>query len=1209
MNANKRIILNLLVAIAVVGGLVAITSKPARAEVSITYLGTPYTQNFDSLANSGTSATWTNDSTLLGWYLSTDATPSVTSYLVGTGSGTTGGFYSFGDSSSPERALGGMGSNTYYGASGVGKGYIGLVLQNQTGATINALSISYTGEQWRNGGNTAVQSLTFSYVINSSIPNLTDEGTAVPALDFASPIHTSTSGVLDGNAAANRTALSSVITGFDIPNNYYILLRWTDLNDSGSDHALAIDDLSVTANGAQVDAAPSVLSTVPANGAVNVPLNSNITINFSEPVNVAGAWFSLSCANSGVHSAAVSGGPTSFVLDPDADFDANELCTITVVAGQITDQGTNDPPDNMAADYPWSFTIIAPSDPTGTGAANPNSVAPGDTTLLTVAVTPGANPTSTGLAVTGNLADIGGANPQTFYDDGAHGDVTTGDNIFSFQATVTVGTADGSKSIPATITDGQGRSGSATIVLTVQATPPAGGDVVISQIYGGGGNAGAFYKNDFIELYNRTANSIDLTGWSIQYTSAAGATWNITQLSGSIAPGKYYLVQEAAGASGTVNLPTPDAIGTATMSATAGKVALVRNITALSSTCPTGNSIADFVGYGNTTGSMANCYEGAGAVSTLNATTAAMRRGYGATDTNNNSADFTTGTPAPHNSSWVSAAPAIASTVPANGATGVALDATIVVAFTEPVNATGDWATLSCASSGAHIAMFSGGPQTFILTPTANFVNNENCTVTVVGAQVNDLDPYDPQNTLAADYTWSFTTVAPVCSLPFTPTYQIQGSGLTTPYNGATVTTQGVVVGDYEGASPALRGFYLQDSTGDSDPATSDGIFVFESNNANSVNLGDVVRVTGTAGENQGQTQVSANSIVNCNTTATVTPVDVNLPFANANDPERFEGMLVRLPQTLYVTEHYQLGRSGEVLLSSARLQQPTNVVAPGAPALALQAANDLDQILMDDASQVQNPNPIVFGRGGDPLSAGNTLRGGDTVSGIVGVMGYTWGGYAASPNAYRVRPINALGGYIPSFAPANPRPAVAPNVGGSVRVVGMNLLNFFNTFDGDSTNPPYACNLGVGGDLTDCRGADDAAEFARQWPKTVAAIIGMDADVIGLVELENDGYGPDSAIAFLVDQLNAATTLGTYAFIDVDAATAQVNALGTDAIKVGLISPAAPPPPACARSCPSVAPHWPASTLPSAPPRAVPVRRAPAAAPLPTLPEKSCAR
>ena len=124
-----------------------------------------------------------------------------------------------------------------------------------------------------------------------------------------------------------------------------------------------------------------------------------------------------------------------------------------------------------------------------------------------------------------------------------------------------------------------------------------------------------------------------------------------------------------------------------------------------------------------------------------------------------------------------------------------------------------------------------------------------------------------------------------------------------------------------------MRGFFLQDLSGDDDPATSDGIFVFNGNN-NSVNLGDVVRVSGKAEEYQGQTQLSSvTSIINCGTGA-VDPTDVTFPFTSADFAEAYEGMLVRLPQTLYVTEHYLLGRFGEVLLSSGgRLKQPTNVL------------------------------------------------------------------------------------------------------------------------------------------------------------------------------------------------------------------------------------------------------------------------------------------
>ena len=326
-----------------------------------------------------------------------------------------------------------------------------------------------------------------------------------------------------------------------------------------------------------------------------------------------------------------------------------------------------------------------------------------------------------------------------------------------------------------------------------------------------------------------------------------------------------------------------------------------------------------------------------------------------------------------------------------------------------------------------------------------------------------------------------------------------------------------------------------------------DGIFVFNGN-ADSVNLGDLVTVSGSASDFQDQTQVSATQVTVCGT-GSVATTDVTLPVPSASYLERFEGMLVRMPQTLYVTEHFQLGRFGQVVMSSGdRLVQPTSVVAPGAPAIAMQAANDLNRLIVDDALQNQNPDPILFGRGGDPLTASNTLRGGDTATGMVGVLSYTWAGNSASGNAYRLRPVGALGGGVPSFVAANPRPSGSPAVGGSLKVVGMNLLNFFNSFG------TTGCSFGVGGPVAECRGADDAGEFARQWPKTVKAIIGTGGDVIGIGEIENDGYGSTSAIQFLVDRLNEATAPGTYAFIDADAGTGQMNALGTDAIKVGLL-------------------------------------------------------
>ncbi|MFJ4673443.1 lamin tail domain-containing protein [Kitasatospora purpeofusca] len=179
---------------------------------------------------------------------------------------------------------------------------------------------------------------------------------------------------------------------------------------------------------------------------------------------------------------------------------------------------------------------------------------------------------------------------------------------------------------------------------TAQAVSP---DLVISQVYGGGGNSGAPYTNDFVELYNRGTTPVSVTGWTVQYASAAGSSWSRTTLSGTVAPGKYYLVQEAAGAGSGAALPTPDTTGTIAMGANAGKIALVTNSTAL--TCATGCAgqpgVKDFVGYGTT----ASSAEGSPTGNLAN-TTAAVRAGGGATDTDSNAADFAVSAPTPRNS-------------------------------------------------------------------------------------------------------------------------------------------------------------------------------------------------------------------------------------------------------------------------------------------------------------------------------------------------------------------------------------------------------------------------------------------------------------------------------------------------------------------------------------------------------------------------------
>ena len=514
--------------------------------------------------------------------------------------------------------------------------------------------------------------------------------------------------------------------------------------------------------------------------------------------------------------------------------------------------------------------------------------------------------------------------------------------------------------------------------------------------------------------------------------------------------------------------------------------------------------------------------------------------------------------------------PRVISTVPAQGASGVPANTSVQVDFSEAVNVAAGSVALQCPTGttvATHTQALSNVTRVS-LAPATALNPSASCTLKVTASGVSDVDSNDPPDTMTADVSAAFTVAASNCSASATPIGQIQGSGLSFALSGVR-TVRGVVVGDYEypGSGPSgdtLRGFYVQNLPGDADgdPSTSDGLFVFNGT-ANSVSLGQLVQVTGsvsdyafTNGSGETQTQITASAIDICAAGASVVPTVLGLPVAAGTTPtlERFEGMLVALPQSLSVTEHFQLGRFGQVSLSAnGRLPTATAVAAPGAPALAQAAANDLNLIVLDDDNEIQNPDPIRFARGGTPLSASNTLRGGDTVSGLVGVLSQTDATSASfvpassDPVRYRIRPLNALGGVLPNFLASNARPAVPLVQAGAVKVAGFNLLNYFNTFG------LGACTNGVAGSATDCRGADSAAEFARQWPKTVAVALGTGADVLVVTELENDGYGASSAAQDLLNKLNAAAGPGTFAFIDADARTGVSNVLGSDAIRVAM--------------------------------------------------------
>jgi hypothetical protein len=671
-------------------------------------------------------------------------------------------------------------------------------------------------------------------------------------------------------------------------------------------------------------------------------------------------------------------------------------------------------------------------------------------------------------------------------------------------------------------------------------------DVVISQVYGAGGNSGAPFSNDFVELFNRGPAPVSLAGRSIQYASATG-TGNfganpVVALTGSLAPGQRFLVQLAGGATG-VPLPAPDVTGTINMSGSAGKVALVDSAAGLA--CNGGSTVCspdqlalirDLVGYGT-----ANFFEGSAAPG-LSTTTAALRAAGGCTDTDQNGADFATGAPNPRNSAG---APTPCAVVPA----GITLTQSGGTTAVTEGGAT-DTYTVALASTPAAPVVVTLSPDAQVSAAPGVLTLTDTTPQTVTVSAVDDAAVEGPHTgtithaVSSADPAFAGLTVpsvtvsvtdddrADACGAPATPISQVQGSGATTPLAGQVTTVEGIVVGDFQG-SGGLNGVFVQEeeADADADPSTSEGVFVFAPS-APAVEVGDRVRVTGTAGEFSGQTQLAGTSpVIEVCSGGNPLPgaAELTLPLGTASSPERLEGMRVTLPQGLVVTEHFGLGRFGEVLLSSgARLAQPTDVVAPGAAANALQAANDLDQILLDDGSNRQNPDPIRFARGGQPLSAANTLRGGDTITGVSGVLGFGF-------SAYRLQVAGPA-----DFQPANPRPAAPPAVGGDVRVASFNLLNYFNDFTSGQ--------CGTTGTATDCRGAESVAELERQAPKTVAAILGLGADVVAVNELENDGFGPQSAIQDLVGRLNAATAPGTWAFVDAG------GPLGTDAITVGML-------------------------------------------------------
>ncbi len=382
--------------------------------------------------------------------------------------------------------------------------------------------------------------------------------------------------------------------------------------------------------------------------------------------------------------------------------------------------------------------------------------------------------------------------------------------------------------------------------------------------------------------------------------------------------------------------------------------------------------------------------------------------------------------------------------------------------------------------------------------------------------------------------------------------FEIQGNGTSSPYNGQIVTTDGIVVADFQ-ESDELNGFFLQTTTAetDNDPATSDGIFIFDPSGAD-VSVGDIIEVTGQVTEYFDLTEMTnvSNIAIQSSGNSLPAPALVQVPETVDGELEQYEGMYVTIDSTMTVAQNFFLGRYGQMTLSSSgRLYQPTNQFLPGSPdAIALAEENARNILILDDGFDINscgdNPDPVPY-LGSPPP---DVIRAGDTVTNLTGVLDFgriNSGGPCFDNSTfardYRLHPTTA-----PLFSNDNPRPAGPDPVGGELTVASLNVLNYFTTID----TGPDIC--GPAGDM-DCRGADSSSELTRQQDKLVAALVGMDADIVGLVELENNAAanpaldGTDPVLETLVAAVNAVAGAGTYDFID-------AGVIGTDAIKVALI-------------------------------------------------------
>lgn len=364
----------------------------------------------------------------------------------------------------------------------------------------------------------------------------------------------------------------------------------------------------------------------------------------------------------------------------------------------------------------------------------------------------------------------------------------------------------------------------------------------------------------------------------------------------------------------------------------------------------------------------------------------------------------------------------------------------------------------------------------------------------------------------------------PLCSDPAVSIASLQTANLNQIY-----TVRGVITADYR-YSNGFNGFYIQTPDNQASTNVSNALFVYTPATASTTggNVGDAVVIRGSLQTFQGQRQLTQlqGNVVTCGTASNlVSAKPLQLPFSslqalNGNSPALYSGMLVNFPQKLTVSENYNYGRYGELALSHDRLFIPTQLFAPNSPEAKQLAANNLlNKIILDDGYNNQNRTPWL------PASfdAFNTLRSGYQVGNVTGVLEYRF-------NQWRIQPVQGQPAPLIDASSNSRTAAPARAVGSDVRVAAFNVLNYDNgTKQGFPTE----------------RGAKTKAEFDKQHAKIVSAMKQINADVFGLMEIANNGYDENSAIAYLTQALG-----NDWTYVKPE----QNNQLGTDAIAVGII-------------------------------------------------------